>query len=735
MRRTLATLPILSVLLAAPSFAQETAAPAPPITDAGTASVDTGTPPPAVPAPVSLPAAVLAPQPASPPPPVATKEPPPAPARPSSRRLEPIVVTESKVAQPQENVTQSVRTIYEDEIAERPENQRNLSEVLRYEPGIFVLPLSRNDANWGSYGGLGPKYNLYLLDGLPIDSFVDAMSLDPWAFERVESQRGPASVMYSNYLSSDFAGQESSLAGVTNFILRDKVDVPATKLRLGLGSYNTVDGKVYQQGSEGNLHYFFGGDYERSDYTDYGTYGSWLAMERDPAYSKGKVYGKATYFFGRDDHKLSLFLHHTTHTGDVGRYSRDFDNNYDTINLAYSNQLSDALHAQLKVGLRSYDRRWGSDSYTTTAQPPANELALTEHDGVQQKILPADLTFNLKHLESSFLTFGADSQIATYRTYTETPAGWRTTQNDATAMSAGIFLQERVTIGPLTVRGGGRFAHLSDSFNTIAGGAPGIGNQSWNKGLWSAGMRVRVLPEIAVFANAGTSFVPPAAKSVAGTLPPGDQGVVGENGQLPNKSLNPESGLGTDFGIDVRPIAPLHINLRGFFNQVSDQIVDNTVSQTPSQTQSVNAGKSRSVGGEAAVDLVLGEWLSGFANGTYTYTKIFNSIDPDQDGSKIPFVPNWMGNAGLTVRLPYRVAISPFVNAVGTFYDSSSKSGRQSFGKFAVPSLRAAKSWVRASHTVELSVALNNLANRQYHMPWAFRDPGFNGMAFLQFSM
>ena len=54
-----------------------------------------------------------------------------------------------------------------------------MAEIFQYQPGTFASVLSRNDANWGSYGGLGPKYNGYLLDGLGIDSFVDTMSLDP----------------------------------------------------------------------------------------------------------------------------------------------------------------------------------------------------------------------------------------------------------------------------------------------------------------------------------------------------------------------------------------------------------------------------------------------------------------------------------------------------------------------------------------------------------------------------
>ncbi len=98
--------------------------------------------------------------------------------------IEEMVVTESKILQSPDEITHKIDVLTRDEILNIPFNNRNLSEAFRYLPGNFVNPLSRNDANWGSYGGLGPKYNSYLLDGLPIDSFVDPMSLEPLYIER-----------------------------------------------------------------------------------------------------------------------------------------------------------------------------------------------------------------------------------------------------------------------------------------------------------------------------------------------------------------------------------------------------------------------------------------------------------------------------------------------------------------------------------------------------------------------
>jgi iron complex outermembrane recepter protein len=119
----------------------------------------------------------------------------------SAAQLHSIVLTASKLPQTKRNVTQKVDIITQKTLDQIVLENRNIAEALQYEPGIFVNVLSRNDANWGSYGGLGPKYNTYLLDGLPIDSFVDPMALDPWALARIETQKGPASVNTGSTIS------------------------------------------------------------------------------------------------------------------------------------------------------------------------------------------------------------------------------------------------------------------------------------------------------------------------------------------------------------------------------------------------------------------------------------------------------------------------------------------------------------------------------------------------------
>jgi outer membrane receptor protein involved in Fe transport len=633
--------------------------------------------------------------------------------------LQELVVTESKLPQNQENVTQRIEVINQQQIDRTPLGMGNLSELFRYQPGTFVSVLSRNDANWGSYGGLGPKYNGYLLDGLPIDSFVDTQSLDPWILERAEVQRGPASVMYSNYLSMDFAGNQTPLAGITNLVLRDKIDEPMTRFALLGGSFDTLKAKAFHQGNTGDFHYFLGGDFERSSYTNYGTADSWLNMIDNPQYQKVKLYGKTTHFFGDDDHKIYLFGHYTQHTGDAGRPNRDFHHRYTTVNAVYSNPLGASLLGQLKVGYRNYDREWAEDNY------PA-DLALRERGGVDQNIVPMDLAFTYTHWGKSVLTAGMDAQVATYETTSEV-GGIESTINDALAYNIGPYAQEKFVLDRWTLRAGVRLNTTKNEYDLISGETPGVSDETWTRPLWSAGVRFAALDWLSLFANGGSSFIVPSAKSVGGTLKPEDAGVPGKNGQLPNPDLDPESGIGADVGAEVFIFRGLHAGVRLFMNEVSDAIVENRVSENPSQSQSVNAGETSTYGVEFDTGQIVNRYVQWFANYTYTNTDVENDIDPDQDGSDVPFVPDHMGNVGFTATFPFGLSISPYVHVVGNYYDSTSVSGRKEFGPYEVISANLQQVvYETPGSSIRLNVDLYNLTDNRYEMPWQFQDTGFS---------
>ena len=62
--------------------------------------------------------------------------------------------------------------------------------------------------------------------------------------------------------------------------------------------------------------------------------------------------------------------------------------------------------------------------------------------------------------------------------------------------------------------------------------------------------------------------------------------------------------------------------------------------------------------------------------------------------------------------------------------DSTDQASRQSFGNYGVINLRAQKVLSRtAGYTALATADLNNLTDRQYRMPFDFRDPGISGFA------
>jgi len=548
----------------------------------------------------------------------------------SSYELKEIVVTESKYPQTSQEITHKVDAVEKEEIKQINLPNRNLAEAIKYLPGNFVNPLSRNDANWGSYGGLGPKYNSWLLDGLPIDSFVDPMSLDFIYLDRIEVHRGPASVLYPNYMTMDFAGNEIPLAGTTNLILKDKIEKPFTNISLGYGSWETINARIYHEGNAGPFNFFIGANYEQSDYTNYGTKDSWLSMIDDPEYKKIKAYFKTTYFFTRDT-KLSMFAHHTKHDGDTGRPHRGYDHQYDIINLNFVVPLNNDLDLQVKGGYRYYHRSWEEDNY------PAN-LSLREEAGVKQNIYPFDIVLHFKHWGKSLLTFGFDTQYSTYKTYAKI-GGVKNIGNDVKAKNFGFYVQEKIVYNKWVFRLGARYNYTKHSYDLISGVKPSVDEKSWEKVLWSSGIRYNITDKIGIYANAGSSFLVPSAKSVGGTLRPEDRGVPGRHGQLPNPGIKPEKGLSFDLGTDIWLTNNLNLGFRGFYHIVKDTVVTNVVSTNPSQSQDINAGKSYTRGLEFEVNHFISEKFKWFVNFTYTDTKVNNRIDINQDNSDIPFVP------------------------------------------------------------------------------------------------
>ena len=641
-----------------------------------------------------------------------------------------MIITGSKLPQTPGNVTQKISIITADEIGSLVLGNGNLAEILSYSPGNFANVLSRNDANWGSSGGLAHTYKGYMLDGLPIDAFVDLQSLDPWAFQRVEDQRGSASVLYPTYLAMDFAGNQSPLAGTANFILKERVTSTRTSASAYYGSYNTIGGRFFHQRAAGNLHLFFGGHHEDSDYTYYGTFdengnrNSWLNMLEDdsPNYEKTKMYMRGTYFLDDSGQRASIYAHRTWHTGDGGRPNRDFGHTYTTLNAGYTNPISDKATVRAKVGYRDYVRRWEEDNFARDSVGVVipESLALRSEDGVDQSVMPADLSVSVITRESDVLTVGADYQRASYKNTSE--SGMPTTNNDGTANALGFYAQEEFRLNGLTLRAGLRYTSISHDIALLSGAPPGEESNSWNKLLYSAGARYNHSDDLAVYTNLGTSFKAPSQKSVGGTVRVGST----DSGHLPNPDIKPESGLNIDAGVNFRPMEGLQVGLRGFNIVIDDQIVQREVPDAP-QSQDINAGNTTTNGAELEVTHRLDDRVEWFANYTYTNAEVTeNEVDPSKVGAKINFVPESAIGLGVHLTLANGLRATITAQSYSGIYSDINKDSDPLDGYVLVNA--RIQYGVRTQDGYDLSLYLEpyNITNQAFEMPWQFADPGFS---------
>ena len=86
-----------------------------------------------------------------------------------------------------------------------------------------------------------------------------------------------------------------------------------------------------------------------------------------------------------------------------------------------------------------------------------------------------------------------------------------------------------------------------------------------------------------------------------------------------------------------------------------------------------------------------------------------------------------MGNVGCSAQFPFGLIVTPYVHVVGTYYDSTSLSGRKEFGPYEVVSANIQQIiYETPDSSIRFNVDLYNLTNKQYEMPWQFQDPGIS---------
>jgi outer membrane receptor protein involved in Fe transport len=179
-------------------------------------------------------------------------------------RLEPVVVSASRVEQKLRDVPANVTVITSEEIKQSP--ARTVDDLLRQVPGFSLFRRSSSlvthpTAQGVSLRGIGPSgvsRTLVLLDGVPLNDpfggWVYWSKVPLESIERIEVTRGGGSGVYGNY----------ALSGVINIVTK-RPEARVAQAKLDLGTLNTVDADLLASHVTGPWGVSLEGNFFRTD--------------------------------------------------------------------------------------------------------------------------------------------------------------------------------------------------------------------------------------------------------------------------------------------------------------------------------------------------------------------------------------------------------------------------------------------------------------------------------------
>ncbi len=209
------------------------------------------------------------------------------------------VVTGGRLPQQLKDTTVAVEVISRRQIQES--GARDVAEILQARPGIEVLP------NVGGAGvrmqGLGPEYNLVMIDGQRVsgrvNGGVDLRRISMENIEQIEIVKGPSSVLWGS----------DALGGTINIITRNAQKPIGGSASVSYGTLNQVSATAAGEASGEKWGVVVSGGYERRDAYDYDK--STVATSGS-SFDQAQGAIKATFGgHGKDEPKLDVRLDYT----------------------------------------------------------------------------------------------------------------------------------------------------------------------------------------------------------------------------------------------------------------------------------------------------------------------------------------------------------------------------------------------------------------------------------------
>jgi iron complex outermembrane receptor protein len=544
----------------------------------------------------------------------------------------------------------------------------NLPDLLRVVSGLDVAQATATNANIAARGlnGFFDDVLQVLIDGRPASE--NFLGLTLWyefplsleEIERIEVVKSPSAALYG----------DRAFGGLVHIITKRPEAIPGTHLAITGGDAGTAIASVLHAGVQGRFAYKVTAGYDRTDQfanpaqgisdDDLGRenfFGSFLLTYRLAADAEVSLSAGLTHF-----ERQNIIIPDGSRSGARGE-------------LGY-------VHAGYRDG--DFKAQYTLNAYDTSGTRPFSVPTATRFFAHQ---------LDVQHtvaLGPHALTAGASGRFNDFDSNLLAPR-----HHDQLLL--GVFLQDEYRLRDDVT------ATLGLRLDTHPEAGPRLAPR--------ASLVYTPWPDHAFRASAGLAHRYPtvfenfqSVELLTGLPPPAPATVhlVG------NPDLDPQRLVSYELGYRGR----LRDRVRGtvdlFYSQFDDSIETRPDPADPTQLTLVNTSAFETVGGEVGLDVLLAEWLLGFANYSYQYRYV---NDPAVPG----VVPRHKANAGLTLTR---------WGFTGTFWLNYVGKAEGALGKldpYTLVNVRLARSFKLFGQDAELAVQAFNLFN-DVHQEVVFGD-------------
>jgi vitamin B12 transporter len=609
-----------------------------------------------------------------------------------SSKLEPVVVTATKIEEPQERLGATVTVIPEEDL--RRYNYSSVGDALRQVPGLEV-------ARSGSLGkltqirirGAGPQQVQVLIDGMrvksPTSGDFDFSDVALEQIDRIEIIRGPQSTLYG----------ADAIGGVVHIITKR-----------GQGPFS-----AYASAEGGNYDTFrtragFSGSYQLFDYAVSGFWMQSGGQSSHDGFDEGAVNGR-----------VGLTLPAKGHLGVSLRY----------------NKTSNDLPVDFTIPTDPFfigDPNATQSSETTTVsvqweQKPVEWLELRARYGYFSNLLRFRDPFTQADTQAGNFDFtDTRSKIYTERQEVELLAAF-TWPKWNTLTVGGEYEFERGRNESVGFAGPGvssTFAQNLETYSVFAQDELRL----FDRLILSGGVRYddnNVYGDVTTWRTGAVLLVPETGSRLRGTWGQGFRAPTINDLFFPgfsNSDLRPERSTSWEVGVD-QALWKKRIRLGAtYFDTSFDDLIQFVF--VGGVFQPVNVAEARIQGVEvnAAIDVLDRLTLTG----NFTYVDAQNLTD----NTELRRVPHYLYNAGLTWEPLPALSLYMQANVVSSQFEGEGFPRNPGYYRIDVGGVYRISPRRGAFPALEVIARINNVTNQDYMEVFGFKALGINALAGLQ---